>query len=659
MNYQSFPPNSRLCFAKGQHHLLLLRGISYLLPLSLLSGGVAFPQSFPDSQLQSPQNLNQDAASSLDSLQASQEKAPTALPDYESVTPMQVNESDNQPKQTSSQSQSSSQSFQKQDSSQPSQEPISSQQSQSSSQSSQKESNLKPIQPLVNSSSSSQDPQTSSGNSVPQWKSDSPQKTRNTADESSTPTVDLEQRESEQPTRTTTAPSEQQPSNLPKIDNSQPREESSRNRANQDFVDLNGYPQAGERSLPAPKVEVSDRDSKCTTVIEDGKLVSGNCNLSQEESSAEQARVEPEKLPALPKNFEQPNPSNPEEVKRTYTPPEDLPQLKLPGNGNSQLLFPLATPSAISADYGWRLHPVVGERRFHTGTDFAAPEGTPVVATKSGRVTLADYRSGYGLIVGLRHNDENESRYAHLSQIHVRPGKWVEQGTVIGRVGSTGLSTGPHLHFEWRIRQGSRWVAVNAEEQLLMARANLNPNQLAFRAMGDGNKELSGGNFLAYLPQIVSSFPKQPASWMSVPQLDFLQNSNFNRAYERKAPLASFSERAKSVLVLPFSLPEVLASVFNWQPPQLFAEENLQRVPTYSQIGFGGEFTYRPPSPNEHNGDSYHKIARFLEPPETLESATDMKALGTLNFPSPHQENPQQLSDYSLKDNHVPPKRRW
>lgn len=650
MNYQSFPPNSRLSSPKKQSHLLLLRGIGYLLPLSLLSGGIAFPQSSPNSQLQPLQkNVNQDASSSssLNSLQASQEKQQPALPDYESVPAMRVNESENQQNQTSSQLQSSSQGQEK-----------ASSQPQPSSQSSQGESNLKPIQPLVDSSSSSQSPQTSSQNNTPQWKSDSSQNTSNPTNESSTPTVELKQRESEQST-TTTAPSEKPPSNLPKIDNSKPPEESSRNTASQDFIDLNGYSQEGERSLPAPNVEVSDRESNCTTVIENGKLVSGNCNVSQEATNSEQARVQPQKLPELPKNFEQPNPSNSEEVKSTYTPPEDLPQLKLPGNGNSQLLFPLATASAISADYGWRLHPVVGERRFHTGTDFAAAEGTPVVATKSGRVSLADYRSGYGLIVGLRHNGKNESRYAHLSQIHVRPGQWVEQGTVIGRVGSTGLSTGPHLHFEWRVRQGSRWVAVNAEEQLLVARANLDPSQVAFGAVGNGNKEWQGGNFLAFLPQIAASLPQQTASWMSVPQLDFLKNSDFNRAYERQAPLSRFSQRAKSVLVLPFSLPQVLASVLNWQPPQLFAEEHLQQVPTQPQAGFGGEFVYRPPSPSEQNAtETYPEIARFLKPPETLESATNMEALGKLHFPSPHQRNPQQLSDYSLKDSHVLPKRR-
>ena len=697
MNYQSCTPNSQLSSSKGQYHLLLLRGIGYLLPLSLLGSGIAFPQSSPNSQPQSLQNVNQGASSSsLESLQASQEKQESALPDYESVPAMQINDSENQNKQGSSSPQSSSQEQQQassqsqalsqskqQQASSPSQsssqeQQQASSQSQSPSQSSQGQSNLKPIQPLDNSSSPS--PQTSSQNNSAQRKSDSPQKTTNSANDSSTPTVELEQRESEQSSNSTTAQSKQSP--LPKLDNSKPQEKSTRNSASQDFIDSNTYPQQEERSLPAPKVEVSDRESNCKTVIENGKLVSGSCNnvsqgatnsgqSSSEQAGSEQARVKPEKLPELPKNFEQPNPSNnqpnpsnnqpnpsnnQERVKSTYTPPEDLPKLKLPGNGDSQLLFPLVAASAISADYGWRLHPVVGERRFHTGTDFAAPEGTPVVAAKSGRVSLADYRSGYGLMVGLRHNDKNESRYAHLSQIHVRPGQWVEQGTVIGRVGNTGLSTGPHLHFEWRIRKGSRWVVVNAKEQLLAARDNLDSSQLAYSAAGKGNKELQGGNFFANLPKVFASLPKQPASWMSLPQLDFLKNGDFDRAYERQAPLSNFSQRAKSVLVLPLSLPDVLASVLNWQPPQLFAEETLQRVPTQSQTGFGEEFVYRAPSPsNQTVTENYPEIAR--QSPKTIESATNMEALGTLNFSAPRPGNPQKLSDSSLKDSHVLPRR--
>lgn len=123
----------------------------------------------------------------------------------------------------------------------------------------------------------------------------------------------------------------------------------------------------------------------------------------------------------------------------------------LPGNGNLSLLFPLPAPAPLTSGYGWRVHPVRGDQRFHSGVDIGAPEGTPVLASYSGTVETADTLGGYGLAVVLEHNNgAQDTLYAHLSEILVRPGEKVEQGSVIGRVGSTGLSTGPHLHFELR-----------------------------------------------------------------------------------------------------------------------------------------------------------------------------------------------------------------
>lgn len=113
-------------------------------------------------------------------------------------------------------------------------------------------------------------------------------------------------------------------------------------------------------------------------------------------------------------------------------------------SGQTALLFPLSIPSTISSAFGWRVHPVSGDRRLHFGTDLAAPMGTPVLAAYPGKVEIADFLGGYGLTVVLRHeNNTQESRYAHLSESFVRSGDWVDQGAVIGLVGSTGLSTGP------------------------------------------------------------------------------------------------------------------------------------------------------------------------------------------------------------------------
>lgn len=130
-------------------------------------------------------------------------------------------------------------------------------------------------------------------------------------------------------------------------------------------------------------------------------------------------------------------------------------------------IFPLTIPSPITSLFGWRLHPISGEYRFHAGTDLGAPQGTPVIAAVSGEVATADYLGGYGLAVIIRHNEgTQESLYGHLSAVFVKPGDLVNQGTVIGSVGSTGFSTGPHLHFEWRQQTPNGWVAVDASAHL-------------------------------------------------------------------------------------------------------------------------------------------------------------------------------------------------
>jgi murein DD-endopeptidase MepM/ murein hydrolase activator NlpD len=144
------------------------------------------------------------------------------------------------------------------------------------------------------------------------------------------------------------------------------------------------------------------------------------------------------------------------------------------GNGNIQLIFPLSLPAAISSAFGWRIHPISGGQRFHSGTDLAAPLGTPVLAAYAGRVALADFFGGYGLAVALDHNKSTQQTlYAHLAEIFVKPGEWVKQGEVIGRVGSTGNSTGPHLHFEFRQFTPDGWVAMDAGQQLEYALAQL------------------------------------------------------------------------------------------------------------------------------------------------------------------------------------------
>lgn len=112
-----------------------------------------------------------------------------------------------------------------------------------------------------------------------------------------------------------------------------------------------------------------------------------------------------------------------------------------------EYLWPVHGP--ITSHYGWRWG------RMHNGIDIGAPHGRTVVATRAGRVTMSGWNGGYGYTVVINHGDGVTSLYAHASKLLVGYGQWVEAGQAIARVGSTGHSTGPHLHFELRIDGGS------------------------------------------------------------------------------------------------------------------------------------------------------------------------------------------------------------
>ncbi|XFA71972.1 M23 family metallopeptidase [Thermosynechococcaceae cyanobacterium Okahandja] len=141
---------------------------------------------------------------------------------------------------------------------------------------------------------------------------------------------------------------------------------------------------------------------------------------------------------------------------------------------NRQMLFPLPFAAPITSTFGWRIHPIFGDRRFHSGTDLAAPAGTPVLAVFDGRVVESNWLGGYGLTVILRHPpDQHETLYAHLSQLFVNPGQWVKQGEVVGLVGSTGNSTGPHLHFELHEMTAQGLIPVAPEARLELALQHL------------------------------------------------------------------------------------------------------------------------------------------------------------------------------------------
>ena len=148
-------------------------------------------------------------------------------------------------------------------------------------------------------------------------------------------------------------------------------------------------------------------------------------------------------------------------------------------NGESSRKSFLGSPlefSRVSSGYGMRFHPISGKQKAHLGIDYAAPTGTPVRTIGDGVVTFAGVQRGYGNVIEITHKDNQSTLFAHLSRIDVRVGQKVAQGDFLGAVGSTGASTGPHLHFEFRdkgVHQDPLEIARQSE--------NIPVNQ-AFRA---------------------------------------------------------------------------------------------------------------------------------------------------------------------------------
>lgn len=251
-----------------------------------------------------------------------------------------------------------------------------------------------------------------------------------------------------------------------------------------------------------PPVIVRDRKTGCKTIANNGSINNGNCgrkkvapvvtrptrnnNIAYSNKSNQTKRNYTNynrknlnqkrnyQKSYAPKSYYNNNNNN---VVKNTLPPEYnyASRIKnIEANGNTSLLFPLSIPSRISSTFGWRIHPISGNRAMHYGTDIAAPMGTPVIASYDGEVAIADDLSGYGLTVILRHeNGTQESRYGHLSEIFVNQGESISKGSVIGLVGSTGFSTGPHLHFEWRHLTQNGWIAVDAGLHLQYALDNL------------------------------------------------------------------------------------------------------------------------------------------------------------------------------------------
>lgn len=176
---------------------------------------------------------------------------------------------------------------------------------------------------------------------------------------------------------------------------------------------------------------------------------------------------------------------------------------------------PLAARNArISSLFGYRRHPILKTQKFHSGVDYAAPRGTAIFASGNGRVTMARYVNGYGNFVKIRHNAEYETAYGHMQRFAagIRQGVSVRKGQVIGYVGSTGRSTGPHLHFEI-LRRGQR---INPLKAAVATGNDLGGAQLAEfkRVMRqiDGMQESISKTERKPLTTVLKEEPKEPAS---------------------------------------------------------------------------------------------------------------------------------------------------
>ena len=214
-------------------------------------------------------------------------------------------------------------------------------------------------------------------------------------------------------------------------------------------------------SAEASAVPTQDIASKIAgrvleVTVEEGQMVEAGAVVARLDDRTLRARLlaaEAHRLPEI----------HPARVERQLGGPVGQPA----GPESSRVVFPVPEGTwVLTSPFGMRVHPITGERKMHTGTDFAAPDGTPILAAADGTVTVAEFSGGYGGLIVIEHIIDGKTvatAYAHMWQsgIHVRPGDRVSAGQHIGDVGSSGMSTGAHLHFEVR-PGGTNGEAIDA-----------------------------------------------------------------------------------------------------------------------------------------------------------------------------------------------------
>ena len=166
--------------------------------------------------------------------------------------------------------------------------------------------------------------------------------------------------------------------------------------------------------------EFTNKDNK---VVDTGEILFANLNLQNSDLQLYKYEYEKNKIDYFDENGKS--------IRKSL--------MKTPING-----------ARLSSSYGKRKHPILGYTKMHMGTDFAAPKGTPIMASGDGKITKAGWCGGGGNCIKIKHNNTYQTVYAHMSKFGrgIKKGSRVKQGQIIGYVGSTGMSTGPHLHYE-------------------------------------------------------------------------------------------------------------------------------------------------------------------------------------------------------------------
>jgi len=246
---------------------------------------------------------------------------------------------------------------------------------------------------------------------------------------------------------------------------------------------------------------------------------------------------------------------------------------------------PMAMRNArISSLFGYRTHPIYKTKKFHSGVDYAAPSGTAIYASANGVVEMAQYVNGYGNFVKIRHNSEYETAYGHMKGFAsgIRKGVRVRKGQIIGYVGSTGRSTGPHLHFEI-IRKGQRINPLKAK-------------------VATGN-DLTGGQLSEFKRQVKNidaaneKIQKKVVDLGHAPALESLSKENNlaeNAQKDEKTPLINETKASEERLIVGEVAKRVVKEVPQKDVKENIAEAAAETAEVESQTTYKGKIVYPP-----------------------------------------------------------------